>query len=271
MVLEGLDLSSNNGTGHDWAAIKAAGKSFAICKRSEGIGYIDPTLEDNWAGARGVFMVPGGYHFAHPGVNSADAEAGYFLSHLPALQPGDLLALDIEVEGGPNVAAWAIRFGRAVLAASGFPPLLYTFAAYAQEWLHDPGLAFMPLWLADWAPSIPAGIGPWASIALWQYSGHGSCPGVSGEVDLSRISRDLAGLKALGKPAPKPPVTRVAVPKADLKPSPDHVSHSLGTVHKGDTLTFTGQTTPHWAQVKMLIGMCKDKTGWLLRADLQTV
>jgi len=125
--------------------------------------------------------------------------------------------------------------------------------------------------LADWGTFLPATFGPWAEVAMWQYSGSGACPGISGQVDLNRISRDIAGLKLLGKPAPKPTVTKVNVAKAALKPTPDHTSIAVGTVHKGDTLTFTSKVTPHWAEVHMTSGSCAGRIGWLLRADLITI
>lgn len=270
--LQIIDLSSNNAQPWDFAAVKASGVTGVIIKATEGVGYVDPFLADAWKAAKAAGLWVGGYHFAHPGTNSAEAEAAHFVATIgPLLEPGDGAALDIEVEGSAPTNAFSLALAAAVAKALGFPPMVYSYPDFIQHWLTDKGLGAYPLWLASLTNICPPSMGPWPYVTLWQNTWTANVPGIPGQVDRSVIARDLAGLKALGKPAPKPAVTRVMVPKADLKPTPDHVYHSIGTVHQGDTLTFTGQTTPHWAQVKMLIGMCKDKTGWLLRADLQTV
>lgn len=267
-----LDLSSNNAQPWDFAAVKASGITGVIIKATEGADYVNQFFHQAWADAKAAGLWCGAYHFSHPGTYSAEAEAAHFIATVgPVLEPGDAVALDIEVEGSASTNAFSLALATAVAKALGFPPMIYSYPDFIEHWLTDKGLAAYPLWLASLTNVCPPSMPPWAYVTMWQNTWTATVPGIPGQVDRSVIARDLAGLKALGKPQPKPAITRVAVPKADLKPTPDHVSHSIGTVHQGDTLTFTGQTTPNWAHVKMLVGMCKDKTGWLLRADLQTV
>ena len=83
----------------------------------------------------------------------------------------------------------------------GFPPMLYTYLAYAQQWLHDARLARFPLWLADYGvSSCPASVGPWKTVAMWQDTDRAAVRGIIGGVDESLLARDTSGLKALGKP-----------------------------------------------------------------------
>lgn len=149
----------------------------------------------------------------------------------------------------------------AAITATGIQMALWSSEPEFNSWVNES--------LNEWYDFSQTPLGEHAGIVVLHQYGENE---QGGSVDLD-IASD-AGMAVLWGPTaakPKPSVTRVTVAKASLKPTPDHTSTAIGTVHQGDTLTFTGQTTPHWAQVKMLIGMCKDKTGWLLRADLQTV
>jgi autotransporter-associated beta strand protein len=74
----GIDVSSYQGGGINWTSVKGAGIAFAWSKATEGTGYIDAdfAINENNGKAAGVYM--GAYHFAHPELNSASAEASYF-------------------------------------------------------------------------------------------------------------------------------------------------------------------------------------------------
>src|ERR1039458_4605264 len=74
----GIDVSSYQGGGINWTSVKGAGIAFAWTKATEGTGYIDAdfTINENNGKAANVYM--GAYHFAHPELNSASAEACYF-------------------------------------------------------------------------------------------------------------------------------------------------------------------------------------------------
>lgn len=242
MIQYGIDVSVWQGT-IDWHAVAASGKSFAICKRSEGAAIIDPTFAANWAGIREAGMVRGCYHFAQPGVNSPEQEAAHFLAGLPALETGDIIALDIEAGGTQDRSAWALAWLRQVEAAIGYKPLLYSYQDYIHRCLTDPALAAFPLWLASYSTSIPASIGPWPSIALWQYSESERVPGISSNVDGDQLARTLDGLKALGKPTPAPsqPVRMTATRACGGKAMPAHGGANLCQIPQGGQVLMTSQ------------------------------
>ena len=50
----------------NWAAVKAAGISFAFVKSTESTGYVNPYYARDVAGARAAGVVVGAYHFAQP-------------------------------------------------------------------------------------------------------------------------------------------------------------------------------------------------------------
>lgn len=229
-VLQGVDVSNYQGPSVDWAAVAKSGISFAICKRTEGMDYVDPTFDRNYAAARTAGLVPGSYHFAHP-ANDPAKEAAFFLSHLPALQPGDLVALDLEIGTG-NLSAWALVWLETVERALGFPPLFYSYPAFIAQSINDPALAKYPLWLADYSAGGLANCGPWPVVALRQYGSTAHVAGIPGNVDGDELARDLAGLKALGKPAPTSSVWKVSISGA-VKREASHTSQAaIGPDHQ---------------------------------------
>lgn len=206
-MLRILDLSNNNGP-VDMAAIARAGIAGVLLKLTEGTGFVDPLFAENWAAAGACALFRGAYHFAHLQEDAA-AQAAYFAAHLPPLAAGDAAALDAEYPLTMNgdLSPWALAWLQRVEGALGFPPLLYSFTDFINRHLQAAQLARYPLWLASWGTFCPPSIGPWPSVALWQASDSATCVGVNGPVDESLIARDLAGLRALGKPGILTPPT----------------------------------------------------------------
>lgn len=167
-MLKGIDVSSYQGA-VDWDKHKG----FAIAKASEGRTVVDSQFARNWREMQRVGLVRGAYHFAHPGNNTAAAEVSAFLSRIPEIETGDLLALDLEVTDGASashVAGWARDWCARTKKATGVTPLVYTYLSFAESG-NCAGLGGYPLWIAD--PSRPAGKprvpGPWKDWLLHQY------------------------------------------------------------------------------------------------------
>lgn len=248
-VLRLVDISNNNAGPIDWHAVAASGVAGVILKRSEGLHFVDATFPGYWEAARAAGLLCGCYHFAHPDTNPPELEAHAFLSLLPELAPGDLVALDLEVGSG-NQAAWALAWLGVVEAAVGFPPLLYSYQSYIQQALGDARLARYPLWLANYGPACPPSLGIWQEIALWQHTERATVPGIPGLVDESLIARDLAGLRALGKP----PVPRTIAVACALKPDASHRSAALAMLSAGTHVQVTGaplRTDDTWLPVRV--------------------
>lgn len=222
---EVIDLSSNNPTPYDLAAVARSGVTGVVIKLTEGVGYLNPAFHPAWEDAKAAGLWRAAYHFARPETNDPHDEAYEFLTHLPTLAPGDSVALDIETGGG-DLSAWALAWLGAVQRAVGFRPLLYSYLAFIQAHLADPALAAYPLWLADYTFVPPTTPAPWNAITFWQYTQGGVCPGIAGNVDRSRTNLEAAGLRALGKPAPvpPPPPTYRVNARVALKTEPNHGS-----------------------------------------------
>ena len=196
---QGIDVSSFQGA-FDWQAEKGR-ISFAFAKATEGSTITDPEFARNWQQMKAIGLVRGAYHFGHP-KNGAAADAAAFLSAVRAqgLEPGDLLALDLETTDGlgpAQVAEYGRNWCSKVEAATGRKPIVYTFIDFARAG-NCAGLGGYPLWIAD--PSAPAGHptvpGPWTTWAFHQYA--------TTTVDRDVFNGDTAALKKFANPAPAP-------------------------------------------------------------------
>jgi GH25 family lysozyme M1 (1,4-beta-N-acetylmuramidase) len=193
--LNGHDVSSYQGN-VNWSSVKSAGINFAFAKATEGTGYTDRYINANIAGMKRVGIVPGTYHFGHPGID-ATAQANHFTTVVRNANGGNFsgllqLVLDLEVTDGKTPAqvwAWTQTFVARVRAVTGRPCIIYTGFYFWRDRVGNPNNNLnCPLWLAAWVPEsqttslIPQA---WSSVgwAFWQYTSSGSVRGISGNVD----------------------------------------------------------------------------------------
>src|SRR5665213_260946 len=125
---KGVDVSNWQAT-VDWLQVGDDGYTFMFAKASEGTTFTDITYPVNRAGALGVGMHLGAYHFARPAgsgdagiLASAVAQADHFVD---VAQPraGDLPpVLDLEANGGltpPALVKWTQAWVNEVTARTG--------------------------------------------------------------------------------------------------------------------------------------------------------
>lgn len=179
---KGIDVSNNNG--HvDWAAVKAAGYAYAICKATEGLGFVDSFYPANRAGAAAHGIHFGAYHFYTPGEDPA-AQVSFFMQHAKPAK-GDIVPT-LDYERSPADRAPAEAFVVALHRELGHWPMFYSYLSFIGS-MRIPGaspLANCALWLADYTTARPAPPAPWHEITIWQHSSTGVVPGVGGSVDL---------------------------------------------------------------------------------------
>jgi lysozyme len=201
--LRGIDVS--NYQGHvDWAAVKASGISFAICKATEGTTYLDPTLGANWAGMHANGIVRGAYHFGHPGSSAID-QARYFVHAVTGVggfhnSSSLQLVLDLETADGQSPAqvwAWVQAFMGEIQSLTGRPGIIYVGYYFWKDSVGNPTNNLnAPLWIAAYtaSPLIPPA---WSGFTFWQYTDAGSVPGVAGKVDSDYFAGTEQNLQAL--------------------------------------------------------------------------
>lgn len=224
-MLRGIDVSSHQPV-IDWGQV-AQHYQFAIVKCTGGTWYRNPQYAAQIAGARGAGMVVGHYHFAHEGTADSDplAEADYFVARID-WQPGEVVALDIEDTGvAGDLSDWALAWLGRVEKRLGIRPLLYSFPNYIEtRGLGTDALAGYPLWYAYYKTPYAMGTWPpvpghWPRIAIWQWSGGTTVPGIPNDTDDNLFDGTVAELRALGTPAttPAPPPDPPATPGVPLR------------------------------------------------------
>lgn len=192
-LLRGIDVSDHQRE-IDWSAVAASGISFAIIKATEGATWTSPRFAERWRGARQAGLRVSAYGWFKPASSSPEAQAAHLLEVYRAVEGWADLPLVLDVEEfhvanrmtSADLAARVLACAEIVKGEIGIAPLIYTYSAFAAEHLSGPEampLARFPLWLADYrrAPVVPP---PWTDWTIWQTTGSGHCPGVTGPVDL---------------------------------------------------------------------------------------
>jgi lysozyme len=230
----GVDVASYQGY-PDWSQVAGAGYKFGITKATEGVNYINPTLDHNWNNIKNAGMYRFAYHFARPDLNSAVNEAGFFFGVMASrgIQTGDGLALDLEsINGsleraedkGTSVAMWTLGFMKHLEAMCGFKPLLYVSKSVIDQFDLGaiPELGEYGLWLASWSSQFPTPVYPWEVVAFWQATDDWSVPGIGGPVDGDYFNGPEAAIPLYGyqPDVAKPPVVNPPV-NPDIPPSDD--------------------------------------------------
>ena len=207
-TVPGIDVSYWN-SGIDWPKVRATGQRYVFAKASEADSYKDPTLDDNWVGAKSAGVLRGAYHFFRCGVDP-ERQAKNYIDYLKSLNDDGELppVLDLEVSDGvpnhkiiPSVKTWLdlveAAFGKKPIIYSGFYFLKDSFSVAGggpPSWAKD-----YPLWIAQYpnqyvdgmSPSLPPG---WFKWTFWQYSEKGKINGINANVDLNVFNGSLEEL-----------------------------------------------------------------------------
>ena len=174
----------------DWAQVKAAGYKGVMLRavgNRNGVPYIDPTFEDNYANAKAAGLDVGVYYYTNASCEkSADEELAVLRQTLRGKELTMPVALDLEspsLTGMPygdlsNLAAYHLE----QLEKMGFFAQLYTYTSYANVHLDMARLSSRwDVWLADYTGKTPKVN---FKYSAHQHSSEGRVPGISGPVDL---------------------------------------------------------------------------------------
>lgn len=221
MTLLGVDVSSFQSVTTEKNWLPKIG--FVLVKSTESTNYANPLHDAQVAAARATGDLVGHYHYAHPGANTAAAEAAFFLAHT-TLRPGDVVALDYENlnSRAANPAAWVCGFINAIVKATGVKPWLYLSDYWMGNVLASATAAqadlirSCPLWKAGnhdayvSSPSAsPGSLHGWATLTAWQWS--------SSPLDQNVFYGDAATWHALAIPGAHAPTTPTTQPtEADM-------------------------------------------------------
>ncbi len=206
MALEGIDVASYQGFIH-WDQVKQSGKSFAICKATEGVYYRDPTFQHNWTSTKYRGLIRGAYHFLRPEYDG-EVQADYHHAYVRAsghFEVGDFCMLDLEVtdnRSATQIINCAERFVTRMLQTTQCGVFLYTYPDYWNNQLGAPESTILdrcPLVVASYGAPAPV-LSNWANgPTVWQYSESGHVPGIVGNCDLDRFLGTLQEFHLLAR------------------------------------------------------------------------
>ena len=226
MILNGLDCSHWQGV-IDWNAVKTA-KDFAFIKATGGDNglYIDAEAYSNYRNAKNAGLSVGQYHFA--GGTDPTEEAHYFITKISPLEENDVIILDWEVDHNDPVG-WCKTFCDTVFQSTGVHPIIYMSLSRTTTYDWSSVAKDCGLWVAKYGINngTLAGAGDFSSTGAfsciaWQFTSKGTCPGISGNVDLDIFYGSLDQLKKYGWHAPvaeAPAPTPEPIPTTEPAPA----------------------------------------------------
>ncbi len=247
----GIDISHWNRV-TDWNAVRGNNITYASIKVTESTDFVDQDAAGHAAGARGVGIRAGGYHFAR--TTPIDRQVAHFVARLNAhglLAAGslapmlDMEAAELRGEANPFVAAFIARFRavtgqRKVLVYANLD--WWTRVLRPNEWAD----ADVLLWIARYNgdPGNPGWAHP--RLALHQHTSQGAVPGIPGNVDrnatIGSYALDHLTLGGAGAPAPQP-----------TPPAPTPGTY---TVKPGDTLSaIADRHGTTWQELQQINGI----------------
>jgi lysozyme len=269
----GVDVSHYQGI-ISWTQVAAKSYRFTYQKATEGTTFVDATYPVNRAGAEGMGLRFGAYHFGRPTgtgpasiVASAIAQADHFVT-VAQPQPGELPpVLDLEVTGGLGsnaLAQWAQAWLDEVKARTGVSGFVYASPNFWKDRLGDTSafaLGGYKLWVAHWttggSPNVPASNWGGLGWTFWQWTDCASVPGILKCVDGDRYAGPDPGPIAIapypsGAPAASVPPTVVGTVKTGVI-----LTAVPGTWSGGKPVTFTYQ----WQRCDAAGANCTPITG----------
>jgi GH25 family lysozyme M1 (1,4-beta-N-acetylmuramidase) len=197
-MIKGADLSHYQGN-IDFSVLKG-NLDFVLIKATEGISIFDANYSTYVAGARSIGLSVGHYHFAHPEVNSAKAEADFFLTRIKP-QDGEIVCLDFEIMSYSDPVNWSLSFLNEIYDKLGVKPLIYLNKSLVNGHDWSPVINNNNgLWLADY-PGDPVNTSftcKWPSIAIRQWSNGTAVPGIQYKVDMDTFYGDVPTFQKYG-------------------------------------------------------------------------
>lgn len=185
---EGIDVSHYQGS-IDWREVAEQGNvGYVYIKATEGASLVDDKYEYNVSEARKYGLKVGSYHFFRGNV-SVEEQVANMVSMVKKHNQDLVPIVDVEHTNGVSSEVFISRlhqFMEAVGKHYGVKPMLYTFVNFYNRHLQGRGFDDYTLMIAFYRDDQPL-LNDERPYAIWQYTAHGSMPGIRGNVDRSRF------------------------------------------------------------------------------------
>jgi len=191
----GIDVSSYQGQ-IDWEAVRQAGVEFVIIRvagrgyGASGVLYDDDSAQANYEGATAAGLKVGAYFFSQAiTVEEAQEEAAYILEKTAHWDMEMPIVFDWECEGEEyrtyglserTLTDCTLAFCQSGEEA-GREAMIYFNPAQHNKQFYIEELTAYDFWLAMYSDFMTY---PY-HIDMWQYTRHGTVPGIDGDVDIN--------------------------------------------------------------------------------------
>lgn len=195
---DGIDVSRHNGT-IDWKTVRRSNKNirYVFIKATEGTGHVDRRYLDNAREAHRQGFKIGIYHY-FTARSSAHEQFAWFRSQANLTYQDLAPIVDVEEFKGwkskQQLQDSLMTFVRLVKKHYNKLPIIYTHQNFYNTYL-NPRFNRHYLFIAAYRRTPPIING--ANYNLWQFSDAGRVKGIKGNVDLSRLSKNMTVKKML--------------------------------------------------------------------------
>lgn len=193
---EGIDVS-NWQRNIDYSQVKNSGVQIVYIKASEGTTFKDPYLEQNYSNAKANGLKVGFYHYlTATSVWQARAQADFFASVIEGKDVDCKLAMDYEEffgEGKIEINEIALAFMKRVKEITKKDVIVYSNLNNVKNTFGDDVANEGRLWLAYYSntQNLINVNSSWTNYIGLQYTSSGQVPGISGNVDKNRFSKEI--------------------------------------------------------------------------------
>ncbi|MBR0350535.1 MAG: LysM peptidoglycan-binding domain-containing protein [Clostridia bacterium] len=196
LIYQGIDVSSWQ-RDIDFAEVKNAGIEIVYIKASEGFRSVDPYFERNYRNAKANGLKVGFYHYVTAtSVDGAIRQADFFASLLQGKEVDCRLAMDYENfygEGKVEINEIAVAFIQRLREITGKDVIVYSNVNNIKNTFGDDVALEGDLWVAYYSnqSDLIKLNTSWDTYIGIQYTSTGRVPGINGNVDRDRFSKEI--------------------------------------------------------------------------------
>ena len=196
LIYEGIDVSVWQ-RNIDFSQVKKSGVEIVYIKASQGTTLVDPYLEINYKNAKANNLKIGFYHFlTATTVNDAIAQADFFASVIEGKEVDCKLAMDYEQFYGATkgeINEIGVAFIKRLKQITGKDVIVYSNLNNIKNTFNSSVAGEGKLWIAYYGNSqnLIGVNSSWDTYIGIQYTSTGRVPGINGNVDKDRFSKEI--------------------------------------------------------------------------------
>ena len=196
LIYEGIDISSWQ-RNINFNEVKNAGIEIVYIKASEGRTLVDPYIEINYRNAKANNLKIGFYHYlTATTVSAAETQARFFASVIEGKEVDCKLAMDYENfygEGKEEINEIALAFIKKLKEITGKDVIVYSNLNNVRNTFDSEVAKAGKLWIAYYSNTnnLINAKSNWNTYIGIQYTSTGRVPGINGNVDKDRFSKEI--------------------------------------------------------------------------------